>query len=185
MSSATTHPLDRWADIRGKPRGPNRYRGLCECGEHAWTVLTRGYVAMVSPQHAELLASRNWQAYLKDRRIYAHGKIGGKKVWLQRKILGELSPNIDHRDHDGTNNRRENLRPCSKRQNNGNSRHRVSTSGFRGVHKHHSERWVVNVAGKTLGVFDTPEEAARVRDAAAIERWGEFAVLNFPPEGAA
>lgn len=33
---------------------------------------------------------------------------------------------------------------------------------------------------KNLGYFETPEEAAKVYDAEAKKRYGEFAFLNFP-----
>jgi hypothetical protein len=37
-------------------RAPSkRYRGLCHCGAHAWSVLTQGYVAFVSPEDSHLL----------------------------------------------------------------------------------------------------------------------------------
>ena len=29
-----------------------RYRGLCECSEHAWAALTKGYVTFVLPEDA-------------------------------------------------------------------------------------------------------------------------------------
>src|SRR5262245_3922618 len=43
-------------------RRTDRYRGLCACGEHAWAVLTRGYVTLVSPEDAHHLRGRKWFA---------------------------------------------------------------------------------------------------------------------------
>ena len=34
-------------------RRSSRYRGPCHCGEHAWGVLTSGYVTFVSPEGAK------------------------------------------------------------------------------------------------------------------------------------
>jgi hypothetical protein len=164
-------------------RRRDRYRGLCACGAHAWAVLTKGFITFVSPEDAPLLAEANWHARKSNgiyaSRVYAtrYGE-SGKKIQLHRVILGEPSE-IDHKDHNGLNNRRDNLRPCTPSQNIGNSRHRPGISGFRGVYQEQrTGRWVAQIADRNLGTFATPREAARAYDAAALERFGEFATLN-------
>lgn len=53
-------------------------------------------------------------------------------------------------------------------------------SGFRGVYERPSgqKRWQARIKGKSLGYYDSPEEAARVYDRAAVRRFGDKAVLN-------
>jgi hypothetical protein len=170
-------------------RGPykrrsDRYRGLCDCGEHAWAVVTKGYVTFVSPEDAPLLAMANWHAIQSNDSglIYAARKgNGGQLLRLHRAILGEAGDDTDHVDHDGTNNRRSNLRPCSPTQNGGNSRQKIGRSGFRGVYlEPRTSHWIANIARRKLGTFPTAEAAARAYDVAARARFGEFATLNFP-----
>jgi hypothetical protein len=96
------------------------------------------------------------------------------------------SPKYDHRDGNGLNNQRENLRPCTESQNSQNRRKSVGkTSKFKGVAWHIRKlRWIATLAhnGKRhyLGYFKTQQSAARAYDAVAREHFGEFAVLNFP-----
>jgi hypothetical protein len=103
---------------------------------------------------------------------------------MHRQIMGSPRCCVDHKDGNGLNNQRSNLRCCTTSQNNRNSKiYRTNTSGFRGVvWSKKMNRWVaqIRVGGKSfyLGSYCTKNEAARVYDAKAKEVAGEFARLN-------
>lgn len=117
----------------------------------------------------------------------------GKRL-LHREILsraGILPPDsamlVDHIDGDGLNNRRANLRPATKSQNQANGRHLLkphkTSSPYRGVYFEKARRrWraAINSGGRTrsLGVFPTAEDAAVAYNVAALDAFGEFATLN-------
>ncbi len=106
-------------------------------------------------------------------------------VLMHRQITGaSQEEQVDHRDRNGLNNTRENLRIASSQQ---NAFNRGKRNGeFKGVSKCRRKwRARITIDGKEeyLGVFSTPEEAARVYDRRARELFGEFAVVNFPKGG--
>lgn len=109
--------------------------------------------------------------------------VGGER--LLHRIILRPAPNeeVDHINGDPLDNRRENLRICTRRQNAAARRFPSGKSGYRGV-SYHCGKWQasVRVDGVLvyLGRFDTAEEAAKQYDDAAIEAFGEFANLNFP-----
>jgi hypothetical protein len=95
---------------------------------------------------------------------------------------------IDHKNCNGLDNRRDNLRPATQSQNTCNRpKRRNTTSRFIGVHLAKKEkRWAAQIkykgGKKWLGYFDNEEDAARAFDRAARKYHGEFARLNFPQE---
>ena len=102
-----------------------------------------------------------------DGRLYRAHRL----VWLicrGRFPSGE----IDHQNHNKTDNRLSNLRDCDSRQNNMNSARRSNnTSGTTGVHRHRVNRkWVATIfaGGKkvNLGSFANKKEAIKARKAA-------------------
>ena len=93
---------------------------------------------------------------------------------------------VDHINGNGLDNRKENLRLCTTRENNANQKkNRNNSSGYKGVAKaSNCSKWraYIRVDGvqRHLGNHNTPEEAARAYDAAAKKHFGEYAHLNFP-----
>ncbi len=152
--------------------------------------LSRGLTAIVDPaDHAQVLDAGPWFAC----------NYGGRTFYAQRNTRGADGrhtsqrmhtfltgwPEVDHRNGDGLDNRRENLRAATRTQNMANTRLRSNnTSGFKGVSfDNRTARWIaaIRLDGHSyfLGRFDVPEEAARAYDAAALRLFGEFARINF------
>jgi hypothetical protein len=149
--------------------------------------LTKGKVAIVDDCDAHL-ARFSWRAQRDRNRWYAlrtGPRPDRKTIYLHREVLGVTDPaiEVDHESGDGLDCRRGNLRRATNAQNQANRPlSRCNTSGFKGVSwRARSRRWRAQIGRrKHLGCFATLEEAARAYDAAALERYGAFARLNFP-----
>lgn len=123
---------------------------------------------------------------------YAKHHVGKCQVYMHRIILGVTDKNIhvDHINHNPLDNRKENLRACTHRENMLNRKPR-GKSKYLGVytivnHRKNDKVYRTIVAqikidgkNKYLGSFKTEEEAARAYDEKAKIVHGQFANLNF------
>jgi hypothetical protein len=88
--------------------------------------------------------------------------------------------NIDHIDGNRTNNRIENLRVATTKENTQNrGKQKNNTTGFKGVTYHHKDRKYqaqIHSNGKMLflGYYDTPELASAAYVIAAQKEHGDF-----------
>lgn len=154
--------------------------------------LSQGKVAFVDDEDYEALACHKWYAHKskKSSIFYAVRKItvSPKKRFMlsMHRVITDTPPGvqIDHRDGNGLNNQRYNMRFATIAQNAQNvPKRRHNKSGFKGVHSANG-RWNatirINHKPVHLGGFTSADEAARAYDRAAIQCHGEFAYLNFP-----
>lgn len=137
-----------------------------------------------------LVSMHTWSPAKNAKTFYAVRtlRIDGKptRIYMHSLIFGSQNP--DHKDRNGLNNRRSNLRPATRHQQQVNQGIKEGRQ-FKGVAwntENNCWRAMIRVNGKNtyLGLFDTQEAAAKAYDAAAKQHHGEFAVLNFPQEGA-
>lgn len=156
--------------------------------------LTQGKFAIVDDDDYEWASKFKWQ----DVSGYACRSFrkDGRNVWvyMHRLILNDpAAPYADHINRNRLDNRKTNLRPATKRQNQRNqSKTKDKTSSqYKGVTlskvwAYRKRPWIGHIApdGKSiyLGSYADEEVAARAYDSAASYYYGEFAGLNFPDE---
>jgi len=144
--------------------------------------LNHGKHAIVSDEDYELIKDFTWWADKGRTTWYAIGWINGRNVKMHRYILGVNNPKIkvDHKDGNGLNNTRENIRTASPSENSAN---RQTKKKYLGVYFRKSRnRWFAQCRkdGKNFEKAGcrTEDEAALEYNKMAIRLHGEFAKLN-------
>ena len=175
--------------------------------------LTKGYVAIVDDDDYEWLSQYKWNASISSEKRwnsdpYVSAKTTIYKVWddgftwrrsehMPRMIMnakqGEV---VDHINHVTLDNRKENLRVCSAKENGRNSNKQKSINGkpctsiykgatlFRcnkgkyGIYEYWRSQICVDGNMIYLGQFKTEEDAALAYNDAALKYHGDFARLN-------
>jgi len=152
-----------------------------------------GRVARVDDADYDLVMAHRWNVRESQRPRRADGpyaymgiRRNGKQVRVSMHTLITGWPMVDHKDHDGLNNQRSNLRPATVVQNGANRRPVLNhSSRYKGVGWYKPlGRWRAHIrhSGRLhhLGYFTQEEDAAKAYDDAAQKAFGEYAQLNFP-----
>lgn len=149
--------------------------------------LTRGVAALINEEDFELVSSYKWYARKTLNGFYATCS-SIKRLHMHRLIMGvEIGEPIfiDHKNMNGLDNTRSNLRLATHTQNMCNrGSYKNRSSLFKGVYwNKEKQRWTCQISiplGKTIhvGHFLTETEAALAYNIKAIELHGEFAFQN-------
>lgn len=180
-------PADRCPRFRAKADPVNRPEpGVPPDDRTKLIPLTQNMLALVDVADFSWLCRFKWHATRIGGEFYACRTEKGRSVLMHRQIM--QPPDglvVGHKNDNGLDDRRNNLRICTQAQNRCNSRPHGHQSGFKGVYRQ-GDKWcgLVEHRGKQhyVGSFAAPVEAARARDRKAIQLFGKFAWLNFPTE---
>jgi hypothetical protein len=148
-----------------------------------------GLITFVDDEDFPMLSHWTWgiDAYGYVRRaVRVRGRFHG--ILMHRQLmLPDPGQDVDHINGDKLDNRKANLRPCTRRENVQNQRKFHGTSQYKGVYwDRRNSKWTAKLTtgGRQfyLGLFSDEIEAARAYDAKAREMYGEFSRVNFEVE---
>lgn len=153
--------------------------------------LTQGQVALIDDEDFELVSKYVWYAQNCKGIWYARTNISSnnkkRSSILMHRLIITTQQLVDHKNGNGLDNRRENLRVCTKAQNKMNQKNKLpnASSKYKGVSKQKNfwkARITVDGQETYLGHFSSEVEAAKEYDRVAKKCFGEFASLNFSEE---
>lgn len=150
-----------------------------------------GRVALVSPEDYPLVTPYRWNVWEDERAHYDGGPYAIAHIWREGKrttvmMHSLIMPDwaeVDHKNFNGLDNRRENLRDGTTGNTHNQRPRDRGTSQYKGVHWHKpSAKWWARITykGKTrsLGLYIDEKKAAQAYNQAAIKLFGEYAYLN-------
>lgn len=152
--------------------------------------LTQGLFAQVDDDDFDFLNQWKWTANKLGNTYYAVNRsFKDQSILMHRIICGVVEKNVlvDHKDRNGLNNQKDNLRACTHSQNRANRR-AYGSSKYLGVYFYEKKKkWVAQITKdkkmKHIGIYNTEMEAALAYNKLAVNVHGEFANLNIIPCG--
>ena len=149
--------------------------------------LTQGKFAIVDAEDYDWLSQYKWYASKQGTSFYACRVKGSTTVSMHREIMkAPKGLMCDHKNHNSLDNRKSNLRLCTRAQNQYNKCAKKNClSRYKGVIlRRDCRKWSARIGFNYkrihLGHFFDEIKAALAYDNKAIELFGEFAYLNFP-----
>lgn len=122
--------------------------------------LSNGDVATVDDDDYDVLSKYRWHIRYSANTKYAMRNTIGKMVAMHREIMGcPVGMEIDHINWDGLDNRKQNLRVVTKRQNAQHRKNKIH-SVYPGVSRKRGNRWValVRIGTKTRYITTSKNE---------------------------
>jgi hypothetical protein len=144
-------------------------------------------MAIVDECDFDMLSRFNWRTDHYGYVVY-NTRRGGQQTTIKMArmiMLPEPKMDVDHRNRNKFDNRRVNLRACTRRQNLLNKgKGRPASSRYRGVYWDKvCIKWRSSICeygrNKYIGIFRDEIDAAMAYDLEAIRCFGEFASPNF------
>jgi len=142
--------------------------------------VTNGWIE-IDAEDIVYVSQYTWSIQNNKDGQYVKRSIGKKSILLHRDLLNNpIGLEVDHLDHNGLNNKRDNLRVCTSSQNKQNMRvRRDNKLGIKGVYYNKKERkYYAQIKLEKriwLGSYNTAEEANAAYQKAANKLFKEFA----------
>ncbi len=147
--------------------------------------LTKGMFALVDDDMYDYLMQWKWHVSQGTSTWYAERTENGQRFKMHRVIMNvPKGMDTDHINHNGLDNRIENLRICTRREHCHTIRPKAGR--YKGVTfckrntKWHARIFLHRRRATHLGFYEDAANAARAYDAAVIKHYDKYAYTNFP-----